>query len=59
MVLGVQFLDVMKWKYPLFERFQFLGLMIYSVYCSLGIVGSWIGLSWLYNFDEPLWESSD
>lgn len=59
MVLGVQFLDVMKWKYPLFERFQFLGLMIYSVYCSLGIVGSWIGLSWLYNFDEPLWESSN
>lgn len=56
MVLGVQFFDVMKWKYPLFEKFEFLGLMTYSVYCSLGIIGSWVGISWLYNFDEPLWE---
>lgn len=58
MVLGIQFFDVMKWKYPLFKRFEFLGLMTYSVYCSIGILGSWIGLSWLYNFDEPLWETT-
>lgn len=56
LVFGVQFLDLMKWRYPLFQKFEFLGLMSYSVYCSLGIMGSWIGLSWLYNFDEPLWE---
>ncbi|SJM88208.1 probable Dolichyl pyrophosphate Glc1Man9GlcNAc2 alpha-1,3-glucosyltransferase [Zygosaccharomyces bailii] len=56
LVFGFQFLDLMKWRYPLFQKFEFLGLMSYSVYCSLGIMGSWIGLSWLYNFDEPLWE---
>lgn len=59
LVFGVQFLDVMNWKYPLFQQFEFLGLMSYSVYCSLGIIGSWIGLSWLYNFDEPLWMTYD
>lgn len=55
MVVGVQILEVLEWKHTLFQRFEFLGLMIYSIYCSLGILGSWIGLSWLYNFDEPLW----
>ncbi|QLG74056.1 hypothetical protein HG535_0F05680 [Zygotorulaspora mrakii] len=57
LVLGVQFLDVMNWRYQTFQKFEFLGLMSYSVYCSLGIISSWIGLSWLYNFDEPLWMS--
>lgn len=56
LVLGVQFLDLVKWRYPLLQKFEFISLMSYSVYCSLGIIGSWVGLSWLYNFDEPLWE---
>lgn len=38
------------------EKFEFLSLMLYSVYCALGVGSSWLGLSWLYNFDEPLWE---
>ncbi|CCF57891.1 hypothetical protein KAFR_0D02440 [Kazachstania africana CBS 2517] len=54
-VFIIHFFDVMKWKYPLFEKFEFLGLMTYSVYCGIAILSSWIGLSWLYNFDEPLW----
>lgn len=36
-------------------KYEFLSLMLYSCYCSIGIFTSWIGLSWLYNFDEPLW----
>ena len=56
LVLLLQFFDIMRWKYQLFAKFEFLSLMVYSVYCALGIVASWIGLSWLYNFDEPLWE---
>lgn len=59
MVFVTQILDVMKWKYPLFQKFEFLGLMTYSFYCSIGVVSSWIGLSWLYNFDEPLWASHE
>lgn len=36
-------------------KYEFLKLMIVSVYCSLGIVASWCGFSWLYFFDEELW----
>ncbi|XBW36844.1 hypothetical protein QEN19_002423 [Hanseniaspora menglaensis] len=36
-------------------HYEFLSLMLYSCYCSVGVFTSWIGLSWLYNFDEPLW----
>lgn len=54
-VIFLQLLELLKWKYPILEKFEFLNLMIYSFYCSLGIISSWIGLSWLYNFDEPLW----
>lgn len=35
--------------------FQFLKLMSISVYCAIGIVGSWAGFSWLYFFDDDLW----
>lgn len=59
LVFSVQFLDVMNWRCQSFQRFEFLGLMSYSVYCSLGIISSWIGLSWLYNFDEPLWMTNE
>lgn len=55
MVIGVQILDSLKWRYAILQKFEFAGLMIYSVYCAIGILSSWMGLSWLYNFDEPLW----
>lgn len=55
MVLFVQALDVLKHKYAALDKYEFLGLMIYSIYCSIGVLSSWIGLSWLFNFDEPMW----
>ncbi|SCU85506.1 LAFA_0D16072g1_1 [Lachancea sp. 'fantastica'] len=55
MVIGVQLLDALKWRYEILQKYEFAGLMIYSIYCSIGTLSSWIGLSWLYNFDEPLW----
>ncbi|SCU85455.1 LAME_0D01398g1_1 [Lachancea meyersii CBS 8951] len=55
MVIAVQLLDGLKWRYSILQKFEFAGLMIYSIYCSIGILSSWVGLSWLYNFDEPLW----
>lgn len=36
-------------------RFEFLKLMSISVYCAIGIMGSWVGFSWLYFFDDELW----
>ncbi|KAH3900173.1 probable Dolichyl pyrophosphate Glc1Man9GlcNAc2 alpha-1,3-glucosyltransferase [Saccharomycodes ludwigii] len=60
MVLACGFLDAFvanhQENYKFLAKYEFLSLMIYSVYCSMGIIGSWLGLSWLYNFDEPLWE---
>lgn len=48
--------------YGIFNTFEFKGkkykhiaLLIYNCYCSLGIITSWFGLSWLYNFDEHMW----
>lgn len=38
-----------------FKNYQFLGLMAISVYCSIGVIGSWTGFSWLYFFDDELW----
>lgn len=30
------------------ERYEFLPLMFTSSYSALGVVGSWVGFSWLY-----------
>lgn len=55
MVLFVQGLNVLKYRYVTLQKYEFLGLMVYSIYCSIGVLSSWIGLSWLFNFDEPMW----
>lgn len=39
----------------IFKKYEFLKLMMISVYCSIGIIGSWVGFSWLYFFDDELW----
>lgn len=36
-------------------RFEFASLMAISVYCSIGVIGSWAGFTWLYFFDEEIW----
>lgn len=55
MVLFVLNLNTLKHKYSWMAKYEFLGLMVYSIYCSVGVLSSWIGLSWLFNFDEPMW----
>lgn len=59
MVYGVYLLDLFKHRYALLEKFEFVGLMIYSIYCGIGVIASWFGLSWLYFFEEALWDSND
>ncbi|KAH3681960.1 hypothetical protein WICPIJ_007079 [Wickerhamomyces pijperi] len=56
MVLMVFFMDVFKEKFEVLQKFEFVGLMIYSVYCATGVISSWVGLSWLYFFDDSIWE---
>lgn len=43
---------VIPWVLP---HYSFLGLMLVSVYCAIGVIGSWVSLSWLYFFDDDLW----
>lgn len=59
MVFLIQIRDILGWKYLVLQKFEFLSLMVYSFYCSVGIISAWFGLSWLYNFDEPLWISNE
>uniref|UniRef100_A0A060T0W9 Alpha-1,3-glucosyltransferase n=1 Tax=Blastobotrys adeninivorans TaxID=409370 RepID=A0A060T0W9_BLAAD len=47
------FTSAVKYVLP---RYEFLDLMLISVYCSIGIIGSWAGFSWLYFYDEELWK---
>lgn len=56
MVFSLQLVNLLSYKYAFLQRFEFLSLMTYSFYCSIGVLASWVGLSWLYNFDEPLWQ---
>ncbi|KAJ8096707.1 glycosyl transferase [Lipomyces tetrasporus] len=37
-------------KFAIFSGLEFLRLMLISTYCSLGIIGSFVGFSWLYLF---------
>lgn len=37
------------------KKYKQIASLIYNCYCSLGIITSWFGLSWLYNFDEHMW----
>ncbi|KAF5098798.1 hypothetical protein DV451_003236 [Geotrichum candidum] len=36
-------------------KYEFAYLMAVSVYCAVGVIGSWASFSWLYFFDEELW----
>ncbi|ODV59279.1 dolichyl-P-Glc:Glc1Man(9)GlcNAc(2)-PP-dolichol alpha-1,3-glucosyltransferase [Ascoidea rubescens DSM 1968] len=55
LVLICSFLDIFAIKIPIIKKLEFLRLMAYSVYCSVGIVSSWCALNWLYFLDESLW----
>ncbi|KAK6455113.1 glycosyl transferase [Scheffersomyces xylosifermentans] len=49
-------LDIFEHKFEILRKLQFMKLMIYSVYCGIGIISSWNGFSWLYFLDESIWD---
>ncbi|KAI5961014.1 ALG8 [Candida pseudojiufengensis] len=51
-------IDLLKNKYQVLKRFEFLNLMIYSVYSGVGVISSWNGYSWLYFVDDTIWNDS-
>ncbi|KGU31023.1 dolichyl pyrophosphate Glc1Man9GlcNAc2 alpha-1,3-glucosyltransferase [Candida albicans P75063] len=54
-VIITSLFDLFKHKYPVLQNFEFLNLMIYSVYCAIGIISSWNGFCWLYFIDDGIW----
>ncbi|EAZ63014.1 predicted protein [Scheffersomyces stipitis CBS 6054] len=49
-------MDIFEHKFEILKKLEFLKLMIYSVYCGIGIISSWNGFSWLYFLDEAIWD---
>ncbi|ODQ81113.1 glycosyltransferase family 57 protein [Babjeviella inositovora NRRL Y-12698] len=55
LVAGLGLMDILSVRVTALQRFEFLRLMVMSIYCAVGVVCSWNGVSWLYFVDEPLW----
>lgn len=51
----IQLLDIESRNFQILKKLEFFRLMMYSVYCSIGIISSWSSLSWLYFLDDPIW----
>ncbi|KAI3404260.1 ALG8 [Candida oxycetoniae] len=54
-VIVTTIIDVLKNRYAVLKNFEFANLMIYSVYCGVGVVSSWNAFSWLYFVDDTIW----
>lgn len=48
--------ELFEHKYEFLMKMQFMKLVIMSVYCGIGIIGSWNAFNWLYFVDESIWE---
>ncbi|KAI5952783.1 ALG8 [Candida jiufengensis] len=51
-------IDLLKNKYHVLKKFEFLNLMIYSTYSAIGVISSWNGMCWLYFVDDSIWNDS-
>lgn len=52
-------IDLLLNKFSMLKRFEFLNLMIYSVYCGIGVISSWNTFSWLYFVDDEIWTEGE
>lgn len=51
----VQMLDIEAQHFAILKKLEFFRLMIYSVYCAIGVISSWSSFSWLYFLDDSIW----
>ncbi|EMG50440.1 ALG8 Dolichyl pyrophosphate Glc1Man9GlcNAc2 alpha-1 [Candida maltosa Xu316] len=54
-IITTSLIDLFSTKYAFLQNFEFLNLMVYSVYCGVGIISSWNGFCWLYFIDDSIW----
>ena len=55
MCIAIQLLDIQSRNFQILKKLEFFRLMMYSVYCSVGVISSWSSISWLYFLDDPIW----
>ncbi|ODV97569.1 hypothetical protein PACTADRAFT_88 [Pachysolen tannophilus NRRL Y-2460] len=55
MVFIVGVMDAVSHKFEILQKYEFVKLMIYSVYCAVGIISGYNGLCFLYYSDEKIW----
>ncbi|GME86306.1 unnamed protein product [Ambrosiozyma monospora] len=58
-VLTISLIQLESGYFEILKKFQFLQLMIYSVYCAIGVISSWNWFTWLYFLDDTIWEPRD
>ena len=51
----IQMLDIESRNFAVLRRLEFVRLMVYSVYCSFGVISSWSSILWLYFLDDAIW----
>lgn len=59
LTIAIQLLDVFSRRFAVLRGAEFARLMVYSVYCALGIVSAWSSFSWLYFLDDSIWAAKD
>lgn len=54
-----QVLDIQSRNFQILKKLEFFQLMMFSVYCSFGVISSWSSISWLYFLDDSIWVNKE
>lgn len=52
-------IDLFESKIEILKKLGFLKLILISVYCGMGIIGSWNGFSWSYFVNDSIFKEDD
>lgn len=52
-------IDLLEGKLEVLKHLQFLKLIFISVYCAIGIIGSWNGFCWSYFVNDSIFKEDD
>lgn len=52
-------IDILESKIEILKKLEFLKLILISVYCGIGIIGSWNGFSWSYFVNDSIFNEDD
>ncbi|KAK6462291.1 glycosyl transferase [Scheffersomyces coipomensis] len=55
LVIITTLIDIFENKFEFLKKLEFLKLMLYSIYCGVGIISSFNGFFWYYFIYDSLW----